>query len=59
MVDLPDAIREAVQNSVDSPGVSYVLVSVTPAQTVVCDDSTGVVGESESTTVLGTDRPNE
>ncbi|ELZ39202.1 hypothetical protein C463_17323 [Halorubrum californiense DSM 19288] len=42
MADLPDAIREAVQNGVDSPGASRVLVSVTPEQTVVCDDGAGV-----------------
>ena len=42
MADLTDAIREAVQNGVDSPGASRVLVSVTPDQTVVCDDGAGV-----------------
>lgn len=42
MADLTDAIREAVQNGVDSPGSERVLVSVTPARTVVCDDGAGV-----------------
>ncbi|OYR49688.1 hypothetical protein DJ73_17380 [Halorubrum sp. Ea1] len=57
MVDLTDAIREAVQNGVDSPGSSRVLVSVTPEQTVVCDDGAGVdLGSDEGTrdlSVLG------
>jgi len=42
MADLTDAIREAVQNGVDSPGSERVLVSVTPDRTVVCDDGAGV-----------------
>ena len=42
MADLTDAIREAVQNGVDSPGSERVLVSVTPDQTIVCDDGAGV-----------------
>ena len=48
MADLPDAIREAVQNGVDSPGASRVLVSVAPEQTVVCDDGAGVDLGSET-----------
>jgi len=48
MADLTDAIREAVQNGVDSPGASRVLVSVTPDQTVVCDDGAGVDLGSET-----------
>ncbi|RLM56937.1 ATP-binding protein, partial [Halorubrum sp. Atlit-26R] len=48
MADLPDAIREAVQNGVDSPGASRVLVSVTPEQTVVCDNGAGVDLGSET-----------
>ncbi|CDK39382.1 uncharacterized protein BN903_156 [Halorubrum sp. AJ67] len=42
MADLTDAVREAVQNGADSPGAERVLVSVTPDQTVVCDDGAGV-----------------
>lgn len=42
MADLTDAIREAVQNGVDSPGSTRVLVSVAPDRTVVCDDGAGV-----------------
>ena len=57
MADLTDAIREAVQNGVDSPGSERVLVSVTPERTVVCDDGTGVdLGSDEGTrdlSVLG------
>jgi hypothetical protein len=57
MADLTDAIREAVQNGVDSPGSSRVLVSVTPEQTVVCDDGAGVdLGSDDGTrdlSVLG------
>ena len=57
MADLTDAIREAVQNGVDSPGSTRVLVSVTPERTVVCDDGTGVnLGSDEGTrdlSVLG------
>ena len=48
MADLPDVIREAVQNGVDSPGASRVLVSVTPDQTVVCDNGAGVDLGSET-----------
>lgn len=50
MADLTDAIREAVQNGVDSPDSSRVLVSVTPKRTVVCDDGTGVDLNSETGT---------
>ncbi|MFC7324151.1 ATP-binding protein [Halorubrum rutilum] len=50
MADLTDAVREAVQNGVDSPGSSRVLVSVTPERTVVCDDGTGVDLGSEKGT---------
>ncbi|MUW13465.1 ATP-binding protein [Halorubrum sp. CBA1125] len=57
MADLTDAIREAVQNGVDSPGSSRVLVSVTPHRTVVCDDGAGVdLGTEQGTrdlSVLG------
>nr|WP_239640331.1 ATP-binding protein [Halorubrum terrestre] len=48
MADLTDAVREAVQNGVDSPGASRVLVSVTPDLTVVCDDGAGVDLGSET-----------
>jgi hypothetical protein len=50
MADLTDAIREAVQNGVDSPRSSRVLVSVTPERTVVCDDGAGVDLGSEAGT---------
>ena len=57
MADLTDAVREAVQNGIDSPGSSRVLVSVTPDQTVVCDDGAGVdLGSDDGTrdlSVLG------
>ena len=57
MADLTDAVREAVQNGVDSPGSSRVLVSVTPERTVVCDDGAGVdLGSEQGTrdlSVLG------
>ncbi|TKX72878.1 sensor histidine kinase [Halorubrum californiense] len=57
MADLTDAIREAAQNGVDSPGATRVLVSVTPERTVVCDDGAGVdLGSAHGTrdlSVLG------
>ncbi|SDD52045.1 hypothetical protein SAMN05192552_10284 [Natrinema hispanicum] len=42
LVDLTDAIREAVQNGTDSPGTSRVLDSVSPAGSLILDDGTGV-----------------
>ncbi len=46
MADLTDAIREAVQNGIDSPGSSRVLVSVSPEQSLILDDGAGVDLES-------------
>ncbi len=46
MADLTDAIREAVQNGIDSPGSSRVLVSVSPGQSLILDDGAGVDLES-------------
>src|SRR6056297_2819497 len=46
MADLTDAIREAVQNGIDSPGSSHVLVSISPERSLILDDGTGVDLES-------------
>ncbi|ELY96196.1 hypothetical protein C483_00180 [Natrialba hulunbeirensis JCM 10989] len=42
MADLTDAIREAVQNGIDSPGSSRVLVSISPERSLILDDGAGV-----------------
>ncbi|WP_254534051.1 ATP-binding protein [Natrinema gelatinilyticum] len=46
MADLTDAIREAVQNGIDSPGSSRVLVSISPERSLILDDGAGVDLES-------------
>ncbi|RKD85235.1 sensor histidine kinase [Halopiger aswanensis] len=46
MADLTDAIREAVQNGIDSPGSSRVLVSISPERSIILDDGAGVDLES-------------
>ena len=46
MADLTDAIREAVQNGIDSPGSSRVLVSISPERSIILDDGAGVNLES-------------
>lgn len=46
MADLTDAIREAVQNGIDSPGSSRVLVSISPERSLILDDGTGINLES-------------
>ncbi|SDD76217.1 hypothetical protein SAMN05192552_104616 [Natrinema hispanicum] len=46
IVDLTDAIREAVQNGIGSPGSSRVLVSVSPERSLILDDGAGVDLES-------------
>ena len=43
MADLTDAIREAVQNGIDSPGSSRVLVSISPERSIILDDGAGVL----------------
>ena len=42
MADLTDAIREAVQNGIDSTGSSRVLVSISPERSLIFDDGAGV-----------------
>ncbi|RZV05217.1 hypothetical protein BDK88_4240 [Natrinema hispanicum] len=46
MADLTDAIREAVQNGIDSPGSTRVLVSISPERSLILDDGAGVNLES-------------
>ncbi|RKD87658.1 sensor histidine kinase [Halopiger aswanensis] len=46
MADLTDAIREAVQNGIDSPNSTRVLVSVSPERSIIVDDGAGVDLES-------------
>jgi len=46
MADLTDAIREAVQNGIDSPGSTRVLVSISPERSLILDDGAGVDLES-------------
>jgi len=46
MADLTDAIREAVQNGIDSPESSRVLVSISPERSIILDDGAGVDLES-------------
>ncbi|ELY26483.1 hypothetical protein C500_15010 [Natrialba magadii ATCC 43099] len=42
MANLADAIREAVQNGIDSPGSTRVLVSISPERSLILDDGAGV-----------------
>ena len=63
MGSLLDALREAGQNGIDSPGSEKVLISVAPERSVVIDDGAGIDLSSsegqENLTVLGAGTKDE